>query len=263
LIMPDSVTVPAFGKQKKKTVILVGSGVVVVLGYAYYRARQAKAAAATATANTAQQVDQNQIDPSTGYPYGSALDASGLAASASYVDPASYGGGGGYGGSTYYPGSSGTNTTVTQFVSNPQWAQAAEDYLGNVAGLPIADVSAAMGKYLTGADVTPTQRSYIEQAIAAMGLPPVGGVNGYPPYIKDGATVVTPPAAPGAGMLNGSQYYYNVSDGGVYTVSAGKRYHVTPATWAKLRTQFAPGQSPHKEITSADPIMHLPNGGNI
>jgi hypothetical protein len=54
-----------------------------------------------------------------------------------------------------------------------------------------SQLSAALGKYITGAYVTNDEQSLIQQAIAVQGHAPVAGPNGYPPSLNR-----TPPTAP-------------------------------------------------------------------
>lgn len=181
--MTDTIKLPIVGAHKKQTVYVVAGGAVLILGVAYYRARGATDSTAPA--------DDQMIDPATGFPYGSPEDAQALAAQTAYEVPSNAGGGGGAVGGSLPPG-------VTQFVSNSQWAQAAEDHLINVIGLDAGLVSAAIGKYIAASDVNDAQKSIIEQAIAAENYPPVAGANGYPPSIKHSADPITPPPSGGA-----------------------------------------------------------------
>lgn len=153
--------------QGKK--ILIGAGVVIIGGIAYYRYRQNKNASTSTT--TA------QIDPATGYPYGSPQDAQALADQGSYQTPQDYGYGSGSGGGGGTGGGSSNN-----IVNNQQWYEAA---LGKVLG-PRKAVADALSKYLAGEKVSPQEKAYVEQAIAAENYPPNGGANGYPPHIREG-----------------------------------------------------------------------------
>lgn len=179
--MDGNVKVPIIGSQKKKYVYIGGGLIAVIFGYAAYRAHQARLAATTTTTT------QGEIDPSTGFVYGTPEDAQALAALQAYQTPSANTPGGG--------GDVGTGSTIIQFVSNAQWSQAAHDFLVNTAGLDAPTVSAALGKYLTGSPVTEAQHSIAEQAIAAEGLPPVSGTDGFPPSIRTGAPVTNPPPA--------------------------------------------------------------------
>lgn len=173
----SDVKVPGLGTQKKTTVYMVGAGVIVVIGVAYYRRK--KSASSTSTTGT---TDPTAIDPATGFAYGSTEDATALAGQSAYQNPVDYGGGGG-------PPSS-TPPTAAAFTSNPQWEQAAVTFLSDTVGLSSSAVSTALGHYLNGTAVGPSDRALIEQAIAAEGQPPSAGPNGYPPSIRD---IAAPP----------------------------------------------------------------------
>jgi hypothetical protein len=181
--LEGSVKTP-FGEVSKKTAVLVGGGAGLLLVILYYRSRKnAAAAAATAAAGA-----NTGIDPATGYTYGSPEDAAALAAQGAYVTPGGSGGGGG-----------GSATTITGFVSNGQWAQAAEQFM-QAEGL-IADPAAlasALGKYITGQPASDIDMNLINQAIAFQGLPPVAGPSGYPPSINR-APVPPPTDTPPSG----------------------------------------------------------------
>jgi hypothetical protein len=174
-------TSPLPGIDKKKMYLIVG-GVVVLGGFAYYRHKKAATAAA---ATTGTGIDNTQVDPATGFPYGSTQDAAALAAETAYQTPNSYGYGSTGSGSLYGYG------TSSQFINNQDWEQAAITFLVNTVGAPSGDVSAALGRYLTGGQASAQDQSYIEQAIAAEGYPPVSGNNGYPPSVKTGGTTGT------------------------------------------------------------------------
>lgn len=166
------------GTVQKKTAVFLGGSVAVLVGIIWYR--QKKLAEATPTTT------QAEIDPATGYPYGSPEDAAALADQNGYVSPPANSGGG---------GSSIPNSNVG-YTSNSQWQQAVIETMTNNGTLsdPTA-MSAALGKYLTGAYVAPddaTSNSLIQQAIAAEGYPPVAGSNGYPPSINRNAPAGPP-----------------------------------------------------------------------
>lgn len=194
----------------KKQALLLGGGAVVVLGFAYmrYRSQQqqqaaAQAAVAAQTATGTGNGTSDQIDPATGFPYGSAEDAAALTAQASYNSP--YGGLGYsdtsylYGGEPYYPGSSGY-PTAGGYTSNSQWSQAAQSYLSGTVGTDAGTVSTALGLYITGQEMSSAQQAIVEQAIAFVGYPPVAGPDGYPPSIRTAPpTSTTPPPTPPPG----------------------------------------------------------------
>lgn len=194
-----------FGMSKNEALI-AGIGGSLLLGFTVYRySQQKKASDAAATAAAAAQAPgtgagtSDGVDPATGFPYGSTEDAAALTAQSGYNSPLA---GLGYsdqsylyGGSPYYPGSPNSGGG---FTSNAQWAQAAEDYLVNTAGGNSNTVGNALGKYITGQNVTDTNmQAVINQAIAFEGYPPIPGPDGYPPSIRE--TPVTPTQPSGGG----------------------------------------------------------------
>lgn len=185
-----TVTIPGGLKLKKNVAIGIGVAAVGVGGYYYYRKRQADAAAAQNTSAQGQALSDQNIDPATGYAYGSPEDQAALAAMQGAGGNPLYGGGGYYLGG---PPTTGTNPTPQGFQSNAQWTQAAEQYMGSTGADAIA---AALGKYLLASPLTADQVTIVQQAIAAEGFPPVAGTNGFPPSYK---TVESPPPHQGAG----------------------------------------------------------------
>lgn len=179
--MADTINVPGMGATKKTTVYVAGGIGAVIIGVVWYRSRGAATDTTAATTS--------EIDPATGYPYGSAEDDAALQAQAAYQSSGNLGGS-----SDAYTG----GQQPAGFVNNQAWKQAADDYLTNVVGLDGPAVSTALGKYLTGGDVVAggEEDSYIRQAIASQGYPPVNGADGYPPSIHHTAT------APGSKVLS-------------------------------------------------------------
>lgn len=174
-----TVKVPGVGATKKRTVYIFGVAAVVVAGVAYYRYTQnANSAPATGTDPTA-----NEIDPATGYTYGSADDAAALQANEAYQYPAT---GSGAGGSGTVTSSTGTTLTTNVPQTNAEWSRACLNYLGKQVGDNAQNVQKALGDYLTGQDVVKgsDEESLILQAIAAYGYPPQPGPKNYPPGIK-------------------------------------------------------------------------------
>jgi len=163
-----------FGDAPKKAVVIGGAiaAIAGVIWYRSYRQKQAQAASVAAAG-------QSEINPATGYPYGSAEDAAALAAQAGYISP----GGGGGGGSTFVPGTSNDNP-----VTNDQWSQKVLSlWAQNDLGDP-GPISAALGVYLAGQVPTPDQITLIHTATALAGLPPKEGNGGYPPHINTSNT---------------------------------------------------------------------------
>lgn len=221
--MPDTIKIPGAGPQPKKTVYLIGGGIVVLAGIVYFRRKKA-----AATATTAAVTDPNAIDPATGYAYGSTQEATALAGQSAYQNPVNYGGGGG-------PAVSGT--TINPIATNDQWTQAAVTYLVNTVGAPAGDVSSALGAYVAGQALSPSQIDYVHQAIAGVGPAPQAGANGYPPSIKTGA-----PASASYSITNpppGTRYERDASannrQGQAYQIwPDGTTYKLTNAEWDAL-----------------------------
>lgn len=182
--MAETVNIPGFGSTSKKTAYLLGGGLVLIVGVAWYRSKNAAAAPAAAAPSDG----GSTVDPATGFPYGSAEDAAALASQAGYISPSGGGGGGGGGAST-----------AGSYTTNGQWAQAAEDYIVNtVNGGSHADlVGNALGKYITGVAITADQVNIVQQAIAFTGYPPVNGPSGYPPSYR------TTPSTPAPAKVTG------------------------------------------------------------
>jgi hypothetical protein len=197
--LPDQI-----GGLPKKQALMVGAGVTGLGLLVYWRYQQQKkqsqadaAAAAAAQAPGTGAGSSDQIDPATGFPYGSVEDAAALTTQAGYNSPI---GGLGYSDTTYaYGGGSGFPGGVQPvggFTSNAQWSQAVEDYLVNVAGGNMNTVGNAIGKYITGQPVDDTQEGVINQAIAFEGYPPVAGPDGYPPSIRKSPSGPSGPPSP-------------------------------------------------------------------
>lgn len=207
--MTDTINVPGMGATKKTTVYVAGAIGVVIIGVVWYRSRS------TASSTP---VDTTQIDPATGYPYGSPEDAAALQAQAAYVSP----GGSGGGSSTPYGG----GQQPGGYVSNEQWKRAADDYLINTVGLPADAVSSALGKYLAGSYATATEKNYIEQARASVGQPPVAGANGYPPSIRELPPTVKLPALSPAPRLSVGTHRKGLATLQWSDVPGASEYHV-------------------------------------
>jgi hypothetical protein len=174
-----TVNIPGVGPLKKRTVIIAGGGVLLVGGYSYYKKKKT---ASTAPITAA----PNAINPATGFAFGSPEDAAALAAQGNYNVAANAGGS-----SMATP-----QPTVTGFTNNYQWSQAAQQYLVQNSGADGAIVGAALGKYIAGDVVNPSEKSIIQQAIAFEGQAPVAGANGFPPAIRDAPAIPTPGSPP-------------------------------------------------------------------
>jgi hypothetical protein len=180
------IKLPIIGETKPAVVII---GAVVIAGgiWLYYRHEQ-NAAASSAAPGTSSTDDGSQIDPATGYPYGSAQDEQALAEQ-------SASGSGAYGGydetgsdidpaTGFVTGSPqdlaalqqlyGTGTTTSTVpTTNAQWAQDVQSTLTAI-GYNGHNVSVAVGLYLGRKALDANQQEIIQTALAEVGPPPSG-----------------------------------------------------------------------------------------
>lgn len=191
--MADTIKLPGLGETKKSTAYVIGAGLVLVVGVAWYRSKHQAAATDTTTSSTT--ADQQNVDAATGYTSGSAEDLAALAAQSGGY------GGGAYYGTGQYGGLAGPTGNPGQYVTNGQWAQAAEDYMAHTLGEDATTVAAALGKYITGQALTSAQVGYVQQAIAFQGYPPVNGTDGYPPSYRSQPVSAPPPPTGTGGKL--------------------------------------------------------------
>lgn len=173
------------GEVKNSYVAIGGGGMVLVLGYAYYRNKKQKATAATAaaTSNTGGTLDEtgagtSGIDPSTGLPYADeGIDPStGIPYSEESAYGSTYGGIDPTTGLPYYDETSGTTSTSTTFTTNSQWIQQAESDAQNLFNATYALAASAVGKYIsqTSAGLLPAEYLLMQQILGELGQPPDG-----------------------------------------------------------------------------------------
>jgi len=174
-----------FGTVQKKTALALG-GIALALGGIVYWREKKLGGLTPSTTNTA-----GEVDPATGFVYGTPEDLAALAAQGTDLG----------GGNPPTPGGSGSipagGTVGTGYTSNGQWVQAVEQYMltNNLVSEP-TQLSAALGKYITGAYIDPkdiASTSLVQQAISVEGYPPIAGPNGYPPAINTHPGTTTPP----------------------------------------------------------------------
>jgi hypothetical protein len=164
--MPDMVKLPGgHGLDKKQTIALV-AGIGLVGGYVILKRRNTGAAASAADAATSG-TDGSAIDDGSGLDYG---DSSGLypygdstAVAGGYYDP--------YSGQYIGTGVGLPGPVVTTVSSNAAWAQQAEAYMTQLGYGPVT-VGNAIGKYLSGQGLTPSQEAIVQAAITFEGQPP-------------------------------------------------------------------------------------------
>lgn len=213
--MADDVTLPGIGPVSKKALVVTGVVAGGVLAYAYYRHSKTASAATTAPSattsagtvtdpagNVCAALDPNSgycpgtaqdlayqesegtgenglgdsdIDPQTGYVYGSPQDEAALATL--------YGTGSG-------TGTSSTSSTSTATVTtNAEWEQEciANLQAGGVDATTIANAESGLPRYLAKLSLSSAQATAVQLAVGLTGEPPVGG-----PF-----SIITAPSSPG------------------------------------------------------------------
>lgn len=191
-------TIKVFGSNVPKPLVIGGGAAIIIGGIFYYRKNQANAAS-QASVNAA---GSSEIDPATGYPYGSAEDAAALSSQGNYQNPiqgaygfAGYGGGAAANFGSGAPGS---------FANNAEWAQFVENYEINNMGADGPSVGNAIGKYISGQPLTTDGMvSIVQSAIAIGGYPPTSGPNGHPPGYVTAVPGSTIPSTTKAGTISG------------------------------------------------------------
>lgn len=237
------VQLPVVGKTKQS--ILLGGGIVVGGLVIIYYVRKKNAASAVTAQQSASQAssatdqyppdgttgdpnDPYSTDPSTGQTYGNETAGSGGTYGA-------YGTGTGSGivgydssGSPVYaPGYQPTGTSGTTsgppFANNSAWSNwVITQAQTNNPNIDIAAFTDALGLYLGGQPLTPTQKQYVFDAQAIGGDPPVAGSGGYPPNLKSepgstsGTHQVAVPSVVGEGY---GQAYNNIVYGAGLKIS--------------------------------------------
>lgn len=185
------------GEVSKKTALIAGGAVVLIGGIVWWRQKQTASTPDASTTSTDGTDLTAEIDPATGYEYGSAEDTAALAAQGGSLSSADQ------------IASTASSDTPVVATNNSQWVQDVLSYMENNGIMSdVSGLSTALGKYVTGAYVTDDDVALIQQAIAVEGQPPVAGANGYPPSLNrtppstsTGGTTTTTPASSVSGTL--------------------------------------------------------------
>jgi len=184
------VKLPGLGPVDKKTLYVasfVGAG---VLGYMWIRHRKSSGAATAASGGTsaATGTDPN-LDPQTGYDYGTPQDQAALAQDSGYNTNSPYGYGAGAGGTEggyYYDPATGQYDLTSPYggtggtaaiTTNEEWEQACIADIQN-AGYSTAQVTDAvngLGRYLAHLSMTSAQGTMVQICVGLQGAPPTGG----------------------------------------------------------------------------------------
>lgn len=172
--MADTIKLPAIGEVKKGYVIAGGAVVAVIVGYAYYKhainatATSTTSAPSSAPTSSLSSAAATDIDPETGYAYGSVGDQEALESL--------------YGGSAADTGITGGGTTTTTstgtvasgsgtaITTNNAWLQNVLDT--NDTGYTSAQVIQAVSAWFSGTQVTTSELTVIQTCEALYGAPP-------------------------------------------------------------------------------------------
>ncbi len=208
--------IPGIGEVKPVYVLAGGSAVCLIAGVAYFRYKQNAASAAAASSANTNATSQANIDPATGYPYGSVQDEDALAAEsygADYGDDYGdyYGTTGPYGEEydgylwdpsdgqydlpVSTPSTTATTTATGTYASNSAWFQAA---VADPAGTGDANLAAALDNYLAAKpQATTTDYQAVQTTVNYLGPPPTAGYSLIMPTgtSTPHATASNPPAA--------------------------------------------------------------------
>jgi hypothetical protein len=189
-----TVKLPGFGNVSKKA---LGIGAVVaggVLAYVYFRKARGGGSAASTTTAAGTGTDPN-LDPATGFDYGTPEDLAALQGSQG-LDPFALDSGLGLGGSgiggagsgLFYdpdtgqfdlssPFTGGATTTTAPVTTNAEWEQAAIADLeaGGVAQATVSAAESGLPRYLAHLTLSGAQASAVQMAVGLAGPPPSGG----------------------------------------------------------------------------------------
>lgn len=239
--MADTVSVG--GKRVNKWVVYGGLGVAVVGGVLWWRSRSSASSSAATTATDT----GSQIDPATNMTYADEIAQYGSAAAAEAAVGGGYGigdtSGYGYSGLGYgYPADDYTTTdtsTPQTYVTNAQWAQAAEAGLTSL-GYNAQTVGAAIGRYLASLPLTSDQVTIVQTAVAEYGNPPVGSY----------AIIAQPSSGGTASAGGGTQNLVTVPN--TEGKSAGEAHNLIVA--AGLVPVAPKGQTPNMKVSYTRPL---------
>jgi hypothetical protein len=189
-----TVKLPGFGNVSKKTLGIVALVAGGVLAYLYVRKARGGSGlgASTTAAGTAAATDPN-LDPATGYDYGTPQDLAALQAQSGMVGGDPYGlgggiglGGGSQGGLYFDPATgqwdltspyTGTSTTTAAVTTNAEWEQECIANLeaGGVSQSTIGDAESGLPRYLAHLTLSGGQATAVQLAVGLTGPPPSGG----------------------------------------------------------------------------------------
>lgn len=163
----------ALSKKLGPLPVVVWLGLAIVI---FYYVSKKNSGGTSSTDQTDSAGNVGQIDPKTGYVYGSAEDAAALGQSSSGLGTSTDTGTGG-------------STVSGQYADNNAWAVAAINYLVSI-GVDATSANTAITQFLASQPLTTQQQGEVNLAIQRLGAPPSPPEPGGSP-----PPVVTPPSS--------------------------------------------------------------------
>ena len=179
--MADTVKIPGIKQPLPKWAAFAGLGAVGVAIVLHFRNSSSQAATTAATTTgglyppdgtVGDPTDPYSTDPATGQTYGN----EGLGSFGSTGGGVLAGGGG---------GDTGGGSGGPPFSSNDAWSNWVIQQIQTLnPTVNTSDLTDALGLYLAGQPVDPAQKTYVLDAEAIGGPPPVAGPGNYPPNVR-------------------------------------------------------------------------------
>ena len=237
------------GLSKNQAIfVAIGGAATVFLVYRHYKNASA---VVNDTSSTGTGTDtSSDIDPETGYAYGSTEDEEALAGLSGEAS------GDAYGTLTSEPYYSTVATTQTP-TTNAAWSQYVQQQLGTI-GYDPETVAGAIGAYLSQIPLTATQAGIVQVALAECGPPPQGEYS----IIPQGTSTTTTATVPNcAGGTTGAAHNLIVAAGLTPTDAnsgnSGEAQWTCTGTTPAAGTKVVPGSD--VAINSTKPVTPTPS----
>lgn len=171
-----TVKLPGFGPVSKKTLIIAGVVGGGVLAYLYIRRAQ-KASLGSGTAAASGTGTDPNLDPATGFDYGTPEDLAALQGGSQGFDPFALDSGLGLGGAVGAAPAPPPVTGPAPVTTNAEWEQEALGDLeaGGVSQATISAAESGLPRYLAHLTLSDSQASAVQMAVGLAGPPPSGG----------------------------------------------------------------------------------------
>ena len=222
------------GLSKNQAIfVAIGGAATVYLVYRHYKSASA-VVNDTSSTDTGTDTTGTDIDPETGYAYGSTEDEEALASLSGEASGDAYGT---LSSEPYYSTVATTQTPTT----NAAWSQYVQQQLGTI-GYDPETVAGAIGAYLSQIPLTATQAGIVQVALAECGPPPQGEYSIIPQGTTSTTTTTATVVVPNcAGMSAGSAHNAIVAAGLVPTDTEGNVSG--EASWTVASTTPAGGST--------------------